>query len=315
MSLKHDIFNRAISGGSGSDNTREVARRSAAQFTAWAHENGYKGKALFCKPGVAVQALQNYADDMASQGLSPATIHTRLAAPCKALGVGMAEIDKPARTSGAITRSRGLGNAQGRAQAANPKNARLCGFQAAVGLRRAELGRLHGRDLVRDESGALCVCVNRGKGGKHQLQRVLPQDEAAVAAIMQERGPDALVFEPHELNNKIDLHGMRAEHARAAYDYYAWRLASEPGYRDQLRAELLARWDAERPSARPAQRRAYADKLYNEHRLFLRQGGENYAQAMEHGRPVVYDRLAVMAVSVFHLSHWRTDVTTTNYLV
>lgn len=315
MSLKHDIYSRAVSGGSGSDNTREVARRSAAHFAGWCAEHGYKGKALFCKPGVAEQALQAYADDMAARGYSPATIHTRLAAPCKALGVGMDAINKPARTAAAVTRSRGLGNAQGKAQTAKTENARLVTFQSAVGVRRAELGRLRGRDLVRDESGALCVQVVKGKGGKHQLQRLLPQDEAAVTAIMQERGADALVFGKDELNNKIDLHGMRAEHARAAYDYYADRLAKEPGYRDQLRAELLARWDAERPDARPAQRQAYAAKLNNEHRLFLRQGGENYAQALEHGRPTEYDRLAVMAVSVFHLSHWRTDVTVTHYLV
>lgn len=315
MSLKNDIYRHAVAGGSGSDNTREVARRSAAHFAGWCAEHGYKGKALFCEPGVAAKALQAYADDMVSKRYSPATVHTRLAAPCKALGVGMDAINKPARTSGAVTRSRGFGNAQGVAEAAKAENARLVAFQSAVGVRRAELGKLRGRDLVRDESGALCVQVIKGKGGKHQLQRLLPQDEAAVAAIMQERGADALVFEPHELANKIDLHGMRAEHARAAYDYYADRLAKEPGYRDQLRAELLARWDAERPDARPAQRKAYAAKLFNDHRLFLRQGGENYAQALEHGRPTEYDRLAVMAVSVFHLSHWRTDVTVTHYLV
>ena len=32
------------------------------------------------------------------------------------------------------------------------------------------------------------------------------------------------------------------------------------------------------------------------------------------GSPIVYDRLALMAVSVFHLSHWRTDVTVKYYM-
>lgn len=315
MSLKNDIFHRAVSGGSGSDNTREVARRSAAHFSAWAGANGYKGKALFCTPGVAAQALQEYADHMVAKGLSPATVHTRLAAPCKALGVGMDAINKPARTSGAVTRSRGLGNAQGHKQATDPKNARLVAFQRAVGVRRAELSKLRGRDLVRDESGTLCVRVMRGKGGKPQLQRILPQNEATVTTIMQENGANKLVFTKEELNNKIDLHGIRAEAARAAYDHYAAKLAVDSAYRDQLRTELLARWDAERPDASPSQRRTYIDNLHNEHQLYLRKGGENYAQAVEHDRPVVYDRLAVMAVSVFHLSHWRTDVTVTHYLV
>ena len=33
------------------------------------------------------------------------------------------------------------------------------------------------------------------------------------------------------------------------------------------------------------------------------------------GVPTEYSRLALLAVSVFHLSHWRLDVTVTNYLI
>ena len=46
------------------------------------------------------------------------------------------------------------------------------------------------------------------------------------------------------------------------------------------------------------------------------QSGEDFwVKAEKNGLPVVYDRLAVMAVSVFHLSHWRCDVTVDNYLL
>ena len=37
--------------------------------------------------------------------------------------------------------------------------------------------------------------------------------------------------------------------------------------------------------------------------------------ALEHNLPVAYNRLALMAVSVFHLSHWRLDVTVCNYIL
>ena len=43
--------------------------------------------------------------------------------------------------------------------------------------------------------------------------------------------------------------------------------------------------------------------------------GANRALALELGRPVGYDRLALLAVSVFCLSHWRHDVTIANYLL
>ncbi len=37
--------------------------------------------------------------------------------------------------------------------------------------------------------------------------------------------------------------------------------------------------------------------------------------AEQHGLPVSYDRLAAMAVSIYHLAHWRLDVTIDNYLI
>ena len=314
MSLKCEIYNKAVAGGITNDNTRKVARSSAAKFATWAAKNGYKGKHLFCNQDVATKALQEYANDMVAQGYSPATVHTRLAAPCKAFSINMAKIDKPIRSGEDITRSRGGGNQRGHAQVAAPAFARLVSLQSSLGLRRSELGKLYGRDLVHDESGNLCVQVKRGKGGKHQLQRVLPKDVPTVKAIMGEHGADALVFDSHELANKIDLHGMRAAHARIAYDYYATKLLTEPTYYDQLKAELVARWDAERPDASPRQRNAYISKLNNSNPIYLRESG-NYSLAVENDRPTVYNRLAVMAVSVFHLSHWRTDVTISHYLV
>ena len=43
--------------------------------------------------------------------------------------------------------------------------------------------------------------------------------------------------------------------------------------------------------------------------------GASKQRAMELGRPTSYDRLALLAVSVFHLSHWRLDVTVSNYMI
>ena len=43
--------------------------------------------------------------------------------------------------------------------------------------------------------------------------------------------------------------------------------------------------------------------------------GKNREKAVSQGKPVTYNRLAMMMVSVFHLSHWRLDVTSVNYLV
>ena len=42
--------------------------------------------------------------------------------------------------------------------------------------------------------------------------------------------------------------------------------------------------------------------------------GKVKQELLDAGRPVVFDRLALMAVSVLHLAHYREDVTVKNYM-
>ena len=53
-------------------------------------------------------------------------------------------------------------------------------------------------------------------------------------------------------------------------------------------------------------------RLGHEKPYYLRSNRET---ALRMGKPIAYNRLALMAVSVLHLSHWRTDVTVTNYIL
>ena len=258
------------------------------------------------------ELLQGYEKELEASGYSPATIHRRLAAPCKATGISMSEIEKPKRTSGKITRSRNeKANRQGKREIEDERYSRLVTFQRAVGIRRAELARLTAIDLTTDESGYLCVYVAKGKGGKRQLQRILPEDEITVLEIFQVAEPGQKLFSPEEMQNKIDLHGLRREHAQKAYKYYADRLKNEPEYKYELRKELAARYkEFHRPGD---SNKKFLHDIMNEEPYKLR--GNNYQKAIEQGKETEYNRLALMAVSVFHLSHWRLDVTVTNYMI
>nr|UWI07427.1 MAG: integrase family protein [Bacteriophage sp.] len=258
------------------------------------------------------ELLQGYEKELEASGYSPATIHRRLAAPCKATGISMSEIEKPKRTSGKITRSRNeKANRQGKREIEDERYSRLVTFQRAVGIRRAELARLTAIDLTTDESGYLCVYVAKGKGGKRQLQRILPEDEITVLEIFQVADPGQKLFSPEEMQNKIDLHGLRREHAQKAYKYYADRLKNEPEYKYELRKELAARYkEFHRPGD---SNKKFLHDIMNEEPYKLR--GNNYQKAIEQGKETEYNRLALMAVSVFHLSHWRLDVTVTNYMI
>ena len=113
------------------------------------------------------------------------------------------------------------------------------------------------------------------------------------------------------MQNKIDLHGLRREHAQRAYKYYADRLKNEPGYKYELRKELAARY---REFHRPGDsNKRFLHDIMNEKPYELR--GENRQKAIEKGKETEYNRLALMAVSVLHLSHWRLGVTVANYLI
>lgn len=285
-------------------------KKDCKLFAAYCKEQGVKRPDQL--QGKEKELLQGYEKQLEASGYSPATIHRRLAAPCKATNISMSEIEKPKRTSGKITRSRNeKANKQGKREAEDERYSRLVTFQRAVGIRRAELFRLTGSDFVIDESGYLCVYVAKGKGGKTQLQRILPEDEGTVLKIFQNADPGQKLFSKEEMQNKIDLHGLRRKHAQRAYEYYADRLKNEPGYKYQCRQELMDRYDERhRPGA--SRQRFIAD-ITNEQPYKLR--GENRQKAIKQSEETEYNRLALMMVSVFCLSHWRADVTITNYLI
>lgn len=207
-------------------------------------------------------------------------------------------------------------NPRGRKDAEKPEYARLVAFQSAVGLRRAELAHLQGEDL-RVKNGKMYVVVKQGKGGKEQWQRILPRDARIVAETFKGIGKDERVFSTDEMKNRIDLHGMRAAHARQTYDYYLTRIKQEPGYREQLREDLKdyfkTHHDPDGKLDLDAYNRFCLDMEKNAGMYQMR--GEAKKLAEEHDRPTTYDRVALMAVSVLHLAHWRLDVTICNYLV
>lgn len=138
-----------------------------------------------------------------------------------------------------------------------------------------------------------------------------------VAETFKGIGKDEKVFSAEEMKNRIDLHGIRAAHARECYDYYSARINQEPSYREQLREELKDYFKAHHnPDGKldlDAYNRFCLDMEKNAGMYQMRGEARKLAEEME--RPTIYDRVGLMAVSVFHLAHWRLDVTVCNYLV
>ncbi len=247
--------------------------------------------------------LQDYSDWLVAQGYSPNTVHKYLAGVSRAFDVPLEYISKPRRVVANNTHSRGVKAVDSRSDSRREPSPRLYDFALAVGIRRAEYKHLRGDDLVVDESGYPCVRVRRGKGGKYQEQRIAQEDEHFVRSFFD--GSKNKVFSQEEMKNKLDLHHLRAMRAQRAYKDYLARLETDSDYRAQLTEEVRRRW------VRLCSKKWDPKRVEGNYCI----RGNSRRLALAHGLPIKYDRLAVMAVSVFHLSHWRCDVTVANYLL
>lgn len=321
-SLQHELILRVLS-KIQNNKTGSSYKKHLKNFARWAKSQGYRRPEQITRD--VIQEYEQYLEGSPKQ-YSPATIHTYLTPVCAAADVNMAEIRKPKRSAGSIIRGRRLDldgqvisrNRQGDRQESNQKYARLVSLQRAIGIRRAELARLTGADLV-ERGHSLYVRVNKGKGGKNQMQYVLPQDEQIVREIFAGVAPDQKVFSKTEMSNVINLHGMRAQHGRDCYQHYLRHITTRQGAADSLRQTLLRRWEQGHERLHESDQKAWerqrarflADCDDRPYRL----RGENLSKAQALGLPEEYNRLALMSVSVFHLSHWRLDVTVTNYII
>lgn len=286
--------------------TIKAYRNDAIHFGAWCKQR-YGAR----HPEDCVPHIQDYADYLVAAGKSPSTVHKYMAGVCRVFGVELQEIRKPRRVVADNTRSRGAKAVDLRPDAQRAASPRLYDFAERVGIRRAEYAALRGTDFGEDAVGAY-VLVRRGKGGKRQKQRLLPEDVDFIRDYFD--GSDNYVFSKTEMKNKIDLHHLRAIQGQRMYQYYAARCAADPDYRDKLLADIRWVWDEDDQvritnGLRP---KRWSPRLY-EGRYHLRGRTRKLAQELE--LPTGYDRLCVLAVSVLHLAHWRLDVTVDNYLL
>ena len=182
--------------------------------------------------------IQDYSDYLRASGKSASTIHTYLAGVCRVLDVPLDTINKPIRVVADNTRSRGTKAVDERKDAGREASPRLYDFATVVGIRRNEYLHLTPDDLVTDDFGNWCIRVKKGKGGKRQLQRILPEELEAVKAVFDNPADANHLFSKDEMNNKIDLHHLRALRAQQMYRYYLDKIENTPGYREQLIAEI-----------------------------------------------------------------------------
>lgn len=288
------------------DLSRKQYIRDAKRFVKFCRERFDSRTLEECR-----QHIQDYSNYLQSNGYAPSTVHTYLAAVCSVFDISLSNIQKPIRHVSDYTRGRAPKRGSINCDLEDEKWAYLVNFQRAVGIRRDELMHLKGKDFVFDESGYPCVLVARGKGGKPQLQRISENNKTFVQAYFDKVAQDEFVFDRALFQNDLNLHALRAESARTYYFEQLQKIKQSADYSKQLEGEIRARWQACNHDKKGKVRRLPDREIVGYYTL----RGKNRELAIQKGLPLRYNKLALLATSIFKLSHWRNDVTVASYLL
>lgn len=296
------------------NNTIKAYKRNIEDFCDWSKKIlGITKSQVLDNPITVVQAYS----DMLYKQYPATTAHKYLSPICKGLGIHLQDINKPKRTARLIKGRDVTKNLQGKKELESDKSPRLVKFQTAVGIRRKELAKLSPEDVIQTSNGDVYIHVLKGKGGKEQYQYVLPADRDIVISIAASSLLPDRIFTRSEMTNKIDLHSIRAAHAKDAYKYYANKIAVDPRYKVECIKKLVSYFEYMNDKSNPKYAGHFArfkkDISCDNYKYRVR--GENARIAREKNLPLVYDRVALTMVSVFFLSHWRNDVTIKNYMI
>jgi len=263
-------------------------------YSKWARENGLKTANL-----AEVRAsIPEYIEARRKQGLSSATLHTDLACLCRATGASMSDfmtIRRGQPTKGRSDESR---------RVRTPENQRVLAFATKVGIRKMEYSHLKGSDFVQ-KGGRAYVVVRKGKGGKRQEQLILPEDVEFVRSYFD--GSENYVFSKEEIKacTHANLHEIRRERAQKLDE--RWRVElKDPAKREEMMRLLEERFN-ENPKKMGKFSRSKMDTPY-------RTRGEVRKELYEANKPLEYDRLALLSVSVLALAHYREDVCVKHYM-
>lgn len=307
------------------DNARPFFQQYKNDATRKTYETNFAKYIDFCRRKYNVKSeeecidhIQDYVENLVKEKKTPSTIHSYIAPVCAYFQTPMNQIEKPSRKVSENVRSRNRPDKYKRSdqQFENEKFSLLANFQAKVAIRRSELKNLRLNNFKQDESGYWCVEVMRGKGGKYQLQRILPEDVEFIRSYFKTPESTEKLFKESDFSKNMDYHRLRQLQSQRSYWHYYKLLHSgdpkvdaENAYR--MRGELMKRWNKYNIDKRTGKPRYFP---ISDTKGVYKLRGDNRRKALADGLPVEYDRLAVYMVSVFHLSHWRLD-TLTNYLL
>lgn len=289
--------------------TRSNYRRTCYNFVRWCRETHNSHTYEECR-----ELIQAYSDYLQTTTLySPSTIHSYLSGSCCGFGVPMDLINKPRRVSAHYTRSRfETSCSPSNRDPYNEKVRRITEFQIRVGIRKSCLFALKNKNFKRDESGYWCVEVERGKGGKYQLNRLLDSDVEFIRSYFDPTKPEEYIFSQEEIQaaSALDLHRLRAQSAKTYYYEQLRRVKENPDYAKQLEAEIRKRWNLYNLDKKTGKPKILKDSLIRGDYVLR---GELRKKAIAEGKDFRFNKLCLLSCSIFKLSHFRNNIVCSSY--
>ena len=294
------------------DECNEILNQIQHNLTKSQYKNIVRRYVEYCRREFDVQNfedckgyIQTYANYLQDNNYTASTIHTYISGVCKCWDVPLKLIDKPIRHISEYSKGRQRYKERYRTSEdlENERWKYLIEIQSILGIRRSELARITGKDLV-FKDGIWNIFVRNGKGGKDSYIYVSDIDK--VKPYFEGKGPDEKNFDEALFKNDLNLHFLRAKNAQRIYKLFEDRIKKEPTYRDELEKLVRKRWAEGNKDKKSGKPKPFPEDSIKG-KYILR--GLNRKFAIKNKLPFVYDKLILKAVSVLSLSHYRTDIT------
>lgn len=292
-------------------------RQQLNQFEKWLIENGHKRITVEESKQYAKQYIKEKSEKVSNISVNAAvSMLIKIYKNTDGLTVDRTYLEYKkqtiAPTKGRETHIDRQGNEYHGARPDKAEAARLIEFAKMVGIRENEYKYLKGNN-IQEINGKTYVIVEHGKGNKYQWQLIAPENVAKVRSYFD--GTNNRVFTNEEIKSveQSNLHYYRRTHAQEMYKYYESlqgvdREALKALVQEQFRrGELhdIAKYGTDKNGKSK-------HKIWDKYLKYAAIADIPYKTRNKDG--IVYDRVALMAMSCLHLSHWRTDVTVSNYM-
>lgn len=245
----------------------------------------------------AEKYIQEYIDVREARGLSADTLNTDLSALCKVFGRRTIEFRHPPRHGAHLKNDPTKYNTE------TGETTRDVGV--TTGLRRRELAHLKVDDIKFIDSETVHI-FSIGKGGKHN--RKVLKGIVAVAKLKEyisraEKTGNDFLLTKAEARVPDGLHYCRAMCAQNTYYAVLQDMENDPAKRAEYIQKIKDEFKRCKRKLKEDLNKPYCLRGYN----------KKAAESIN--KPVVYDRVAAMYVSLFILHHFRTNTTILHYLV